>query len=53
MLDGAARVEKLAAVGEAVWRDVENAHDQRAFAEHEFARWQAQCELRAANHGTD
>lgn len=37
VLDGAARIEKFAAVGEAVRRDVENAHDERALAEHELA----------------
>src|SRR3984885_51850 len=48
---GGGAVEIQTAVGETVGRDVEHAHHQRAFAEHERARWQPQLEFLALKHG--
>ena len=43
-------IEKEAAVGEAVRRDVEHAHDQRAFAQEQGARRETQAEFAAMKH---
>src|SRR5207245_9202340 len=50
MLDGAPGVEEFAAVGKAVWGDIEHAHDERARAKHERARREFELEFFTPRH---
>src|SRR5207245_7043314 len=50
MLGGARRVEKLAAVGKTVRRNVQHPHDERPFAEHQCARRESKPESFSAKH---
>src|SRR5215472_14887562 len=50
MFNGARGVEKLAAVGETIRRDVQHAHDERALAKLERSRRKFQTESFSANH---
>jgi hypothetical protein len=52
VIDGVARVKKSATVGEAVGRDVEDAHEEGAFAEEERAGANAKAKEFARRHGS-
>src|ERR1019366_3161769 len=49
MVDGRARIEVAASVGEGIGRDVEHPHDERALAERQHAA--AEIPLEAGAHG--
>src|SRR5260370_14837102 len=51
MFDGKPGVEEFAAVGKAVRRDIEHAHDERALAEREGAGRELELEFFALSHG--
>jgi len=50
VFDGAVCGQEFAAVGKTVWSDVEDAHQQRAFAEDEGVGWEAETKDFSEGH---